>query len=102
MAHVAGVPTLIFHLSAAEAVRELQAARARRQIAYGEACLPYLLLDPSAYDEPLSGPALPFSPPLRDSSIGMRSGTPLGAERSTSSRPITARGAVSSATTASC
>ena len=66
MARVAGVPVLVYHLSAAEAVRELEAARARGQEVYGEACLPYLLLDETAYDEPLSGPALPVGPPLRD------------------------------------
>lgn len=67
MARVAGVPLLVYHLSAVDAVRELDAARARGQEAYGEACLPYLLLDEAAYDEPLSGPALPVGPPLRDS-----------------------------------
>jgi dihydropyrimidinase len=66
MARVAGVPVLVYHLSAADAVRELEAAQARGQEAYGEACLPYLLLDEAAYDEPLSGPALPVGPPLRD------------------------------------
>ncbi len=68
MARVAGVPVLVYHLSAADAVRELDAARARGQEVYGEACLPYLLLDEAAYDEPVSGPALPVGPPLRDSS----------------------------------
>ena len=47
---------LVYHLSAADAVRELDAARARGQEVYGEACLPYLLLDEAAYDEPLSRP----------------------------------------------
>ncbi len=65
MAEVAGVDALIFHLTAAEAVRELRNARARGQIAYGEACLTYLLLDPSALDDPVGGTALDFSPPLR-------------------------------------
>ena len=66
MAHVAGAPVLIYHLSAADAVRELEAARARGQEAYGEACLPYLLLDEAAYDIPVTGAALPVGPPLRD------------------------------------
>ncbi|HEY3612289.1 MAG TPA: amidohydrolase family protein [Gaiellales bacterium] len=66
MALIAGVPLLVFHLTAAEAVRELEAARARGQAVYGEVCLPYLLLDEDAYDVPVSGPALPTGPPLRD------------------------------------
>ena len=65
MAEVAGVNALIFHLTAAEAVREVRNARSRGQAAYGEACLTYLLLDPSALDDPVSGTALDFSPPLR-------------------------------------
>jgi dihydropyrimidinase len=65
MAEVAGARALIFHLTAAEAVREVRHARSRGQIAHGEACLTYLLLDPSALDDPVSGTALDFSPPLR-------------------------------------
>jgi dihydropyrimidinase len=65
MADVAGASTLIFHLTADEAVREVRNARSRGQAAYGEACLTYLLLDPSALDDPVSGTALDFSPPLR-------------------------------------
>ena len=65
MAEVTGASTLIFHLTAAEAVREVRNARSRGQLAYGEACLAYLLLDPSALDDPVSGTALDFSPPLR-------------------------------------
>jgi dihydropyrimidinase len=65
MAEVAGAKTLIFHLTAAEAVRELRNARARGQVAHGEACLTYLLLGPAALDDPVSGTALDFSPPLR-------------------------------------
>lgn len=65
MASVAGVPLLVFHLTAAEAVRELEAARARGQEVYGEVCLPYLLLGEEAYDVPVTGPALPTGPPLR-------------------------------------
>jgi dihydropyrimidinase len=66
MARVAEVPVLIYHLSAGDAVRELEAARARGQQAYGEACLPYLLLGEEAYDVPVTGAALPLGPPLRN------------------------------------
>jgi dihydropyrimidinase len=65
MASVAGVPLLVFHLTAADAVRELEAARARGQEVYGEVCLPFLLLGEEAYDVPVTGPALPTGPPLR-------------------------------------
>jgi dihydropyrimidinase len=66
MACVAGVPLLVFHLTAAEAVRELEAARARGQEVYGEVCLPYLVLGEEAYGVPVAGAALPTGPPLRD------------------------------------
>jgi dihydropyrimidinase len=65
MASVAGARTLIFHLTAAEAVREVALAKSRGQAAFGEACLTYLLLGPEALDDPVSGTALDFSPPLR-------------------------------------
>ncbi len=65
MASVTGARTLIFHLTAAEAVRELRAARARGQDALGEACLTYLVHGPEALEDPVSGTAFDFSPPLR-------------------------------------
>jgi dihydropyrimidinase len=65
MADVAGAPLLIFHLTAAQAVREVGLAKARGQAAFGEACLTYLLLGPEALEDPVSGTALDFSPPLR-------------------------------------
>jgi dihydropyrimidinase len=65
LASVAGTRTLIFHLSAAEGVRELEAARRRGQEAFGEACVPYLLLGPEALDDPVAGSAFEISPPLR-------------------------------------
>jgi dihydropyrimidinase len=66
LAEVAGARTLIFHLTAAQAVRELQAARARGQAAFGEACLTYLVHGPEALADPVSGTAFDVSPPLRD------------------------------------
>lgn len=65
MAELAGARTLILHLTAAEAVRELAAARVRGQEAYGEVCVQYLVLGEEALDEPVSGTAFDFSPPLR-------------------------------------
>ena len=66
LAKVAGARTLIFHVTAADAVRELGAARGRGQDALGEACLTYLVHGPEALEDPVSGTAFDFSPPLRD------------------------------------
>jgi dihydropyrimidinase len=66
MARVAGARTLIFHVTAADAVRELAAAKDRGQIAFGEAVLHYLMLTIDATDEPVSGTALDIGPPLRE------------------------------------
>jgi dihydropyrimidinase len=66
MARVAGARTLIFHVTAAEAVREIAAAKARGQAVFGEAVLPYLMLTIDAADEPVSGTALDIGPPLRE------------------------------------
>jgi dihydropyrimidinase len=66
MARVAGARTLIFHVTAADAARELAAAKERGQIVYGEAVLHYLMLTIDAADEPVSGTALDIGPPLRD------------------------------------
>jgi dihydropyrimidinase len=66
MARLAGCRALIYHVTAADAVREIAAAKARGQLAYGEGCLPYLMLDADAMDDPVTGPAFDISPPLRD------------------------------------
>jgi dihydropyrimidinase len=68
MAQVAGARTLIFHVTAADAVRELAAAKGRGQAAFGEAVLHYLMLTIDATDEPVSGTALDVGPPLREES----------------------------------
>lgn len=64
-ARIAGARALIFHMTAADAVRELRAARSRGQEVYGEVCTQYVLLGDEAIADPLSGTALRFSPPLR-------------------------------------
>jgi dihydropyrimidinase len=66
MARVAGCRTLIFHVTAEDAVRELEAARSRGQDVAGEACLHYLLLTSDALDDPVRGTAFDISPPLRE------------------------------------
>ncbi len=65
LADIAGARALIFHMTAAEALRELRAARARGQEVYGEVCTQYVLLSDDDIYDPLSGTALRFSPPLR-------------------------------------
>ena len=65
LARVAGARTLIFHVTAADAVRELRLARSRGQEAYAEACTQYVLLSDADIYDPLRGTALRFSPPLR-------------------------------------
>ena len=65
LAKIAGARALIFHMTAADALRELRAARERGQEVYGEVCTQYVLLGDDAIMDPLSGTALRFSPPLR-------------------------------------
>jgi dihydropyrimidinase len=65
LANVAGARCLIFHVTAAEGVREIEAARRRGQEVYGEVLLHHLLLDAAALADPLTGTALELSPPLR-------------------------------------
>ncbi len=65
LANIAGARALIFHMTAAEALRELRAARARGQEVYGEVCTQYVLLSDDDIYDPISGTALRFSPPLR-------------------------------------
>ena len=49
MAQVAGTPVIIVHLSTADGLEEIRAARARGQSVYVETCPHYLLLDDSVY-----------------------------------------------------
>jgi dihydropyrimidinase len=65
LARFAGARALIFHVTAADALEELRAARARGQEVYGEVCTQYVLLGDEDIHDPLSGTALRFSPPLR-------------------------------------
>ncbi len=67
IAQVADVPVIIVHLSTAESLEEVRAARARGQKVYIETCPQYLLLDESAYYQPEYSDAARFvcAPPLR-------------------------------------
>jgi dihydropyrimidinase len=64
LAEMAGAPIYIVHVSAAETVEEIAAARARGLPVYGETCPQYLFLTDAAYHE--DGARVIMSPPLRD------------------------------------
>ena len=67
MAEIAGAPVYFVHLSCAEALQEVQAARARQKYVYAETCPHYLTLDNSKYDqEGFEGAKYVLTPPLRD------------------------------------
>lgn len=66
LAEMAGVPIYIVHLSAAEAMHHIRAARDRGVPAYAETCPQYLFLSEDDYDEPnFGGAKYVMSPPLR-------------------------------------
>ncbi|MHB1312072.1 MAG: dihydropyrimidinase [Gemmatimonadaceae bacterium] len=64
LAEMAGAPLYIVHVSAAETVDEIAAARARGVRVSGETCPQYLFLTDAAYSE--DGARFIMSPPLRD------------------------------------
>jgi dihydropyrimidinase len=64
LAEMAGAPLYIVHVSAAETVDEIAAARARGVRVHGETCPQYLFLTDEAYRE--DGARFIMSPPLRD------------------------------------
>ena len=67
MAEIAGAPVYFVHLSCAEALQEVQAARAQQKYVYAETCPHYLTLDNSMYDqEGFEGAKYVLTPPLRD------------------------------------
>ncbi|OYV97513.1 MAG: dihydropyrimidinase [Acidobacteria bacterium 37-65-4] len=66
LAEMAEAPIYIVHVSCAEAVEELAAARGRGFEALGETCPQYLVLSDERYDEPgFEGAKYVMSPPLR-------------------------------------
>ncbi len=66
LARMTGAPLYIVHVTAKEAVEEIDRARARGQIVFGETCPQYLLLDDSVYEKPnFEGAAYVMSPPIR-------------------------------------
>jgi dihydropyrimidinase len=66
LAEMAGVPIYVVHLSAAEALEMVTAARDRGLPAYAETCPQYLFLSYENYEEPgFAGAKYVMSPPLR-------------------------------------
>ncbi len=66
LARMTGVPLYIVHVTAKEAVEEIERARARGQVVFGETCPQYLLLDDKVYEKPnFEGAAYVMSPPIR-------------------------------------
>ncbi len=66
LARKAGAPIYVVHVSAAEAVEEIAAARARGASVWGETCPQYLFLSDECYDAPgFEGAKYVMSPPLR-------------------------------------
>jgi len=64
LAELTGVPLYLFHLTCAEAVERLAAARARGLRAWGETCPQYLCLDDTVFER--LGPLPICSPPIRE------------------------------------
>jgi dihydropyrimidinase len=66
LAEIAECPLYVVHISTARGAAAVERARARGQIAFGETCPQYLLLDDSAFDAPgFEGARFVCSPPLR-------------------------------------
>jgi len=70
IAETVDIPVVIVHLSCAEALREVEAARKRGQKVYVETCPQYLLLDSGAYEDAdwLRAASHVCAPPLRTES----------------------------------
>ena len=67
LAELAGAPVYVVHVSAAEAVDEIAAARAKGLPVSGETCPQYLVLSDELYDGPgFEGAKYVMRPPLRD------------------------------------
>ncbi|MBI1880277.1 MAG: dihydropyrimidinase [Chloroflexi bacterium] len=68
IAHLAGAPTLIFHLSCGEAARQVAYAKERGWAAFGETCPQYLTLPDDIYErEDMPGTWFICQPPIRGS-----------------------------------
>ena len=66
IAELTGATAYIVHMTCMESVNALADARQSGQLAYGETCPQYLLLDDSVYERPdFEGAAYVMSPPIR-------------------------------------
>jgi dihydropyrimidinase len=66
LAHLAGAPVYIVHMTCRQSVEVLARARANGRRAYGETCTQYLFIDESALEQPSSEAAkYVFTPPPR-------------------------------------
>ncbi len=66
LARMTGTPLYIVHVTAKEAVEEIDRARLRGQVVFGETCPQYLLLDDSVYEkDKFEAAAYVMSPPIR-------------------------------------
>jgi dihydropyrimidinase len=73
LATLVGAPLYVVHVSCAEVVERVAAARARGLPMYGETCPQYLLLAADLYEQPGLEGALPVcSPPLRSEADQVR------------------------------
>lgn len=72
LAHQAGAPVYIVHVSCAESLEPIKIARDKGWPVYGETCTQYLFLDVSCYDEPgfdgFAGAKYVMTPPIRSRS----------------------------------
>jgi dihydropyrimidinase len=66
LAHLAGCPLYVVHVSCQEALEALAAARARGWHAWGETCTQYLFIDETRLEEPdFQGAKYVYTPPPR-------------------------------------
>ena len=66
LAHVAGAPLYVVHVSCKEAIEPIERARAANWDAWGETCTQYLFIDETALDQPdFEGGKYVYTPPPR-------------------------------------
>jgi dihydropyrimidinase len=69
LAHVAGCPLYVVHVTCKEAVEPIKAARDRGWPVWGETCTQYFFVDETFLDRPdFEGAKYVYSPPARDAS----------------------------------
>jgi dihydropyrimidinase len=66
LAHIAGCPLYVVHVSCQESVEPIQVARSRGWRTWGETCTQYLFIDETRLDEPdFAGAKYVYTPPPR-------------------------------------